>query len=130
MHVLRCLSRVHISLAYSCVACRCQAILLVPAVLQDAVAKLSENMALAGFPVIRMSGLFQLPCVPCPVFLYNVVEAVGRPLRRTFPGLRKIKQIWPQPPEMKVRCEISTWFVRVAGYTACRGQRMLQQLAS
>jgi hypothetical protein len=75
----------------------------VSAVLQDAVAKLSENMALAGFPVIRMSGLFQLPCVPCPVFLYNVMEAVGRPLRRTFPGLRKIKQIWPQPPETKVR---------------------------
>lgn len=72
--------------------------------LQDAVAKLSENMALAGFPVIRMAGLFQLPCVPCPVFLYSVVEAVGRPLRRSFPGLRKIKQIWPQPPDMKVGC--------------------------
>jgi hypothetical protein len=60
-------------------------------------------MALAGFPVIRMAGLFQLPCVPCPVFLYSVVEAVGRPLRRNFPGLRKIKQIWPQPPDLQVR---------------------------
>ncbi|KAF6259953.1 hypothetical protein COO60DRAFT_1700595 [Scenedesmus sp. NREL 46B-D3] len=69
---------------------------------EDAVAKLSENMALAGFPVIRMAGLFQLPCVPCPVFLYSVVEAVGRPLRRTFAGLRKIKNIWPQPPEMQL----------------------------
>eukprot|EP00879_Flechtneria_rotunda_P023949 GHRR01025369.1.p1 GENE.GHRR01025369.1~~GHRR01025369.1.p1 ORF type:complete len:969 (+),score=296.48 GHRR01025369.1:353-3259(+) len=62
---------------------------------EDAVAKLSENMAMAGFPVIRLVGLYQLPSIPCPVFLFSVTEVVGKPLRRQFTSLRKIKQVWP-----------------------------------
>lgn len=74
---------------------------------QDAVIKLSDNMALAGFPVIRLEGLFQLPSVPCPVFLFSATEVVGKPLRRTYEGLRKIRRVWPQPKAFaddKVRC--------------------------
>lgn len=66
-------------------------------VLQDAVAKLTEDMSQAGFPVIRLMGMYQLPSVPSPVFLFGVTEIVGKPLNRQFSGLRKIKQVWPAP---------------------------------
>jgi hypothetical protein len=65
--------------------------------LQDAVAKLTEDMSQAGFPVIRLMGMYQLPSVPSPVFLFGVTEIVGKPLNRQFSGLRKIKQVWPAP---------------------------------
>jgi hypothetical protein len=65
--------------------------------LQDAVAKLTEDMSQAGFPVIRLMGMYQLPSVPSPVFLFGVTEIVGKPLNRQFAGLRKIKQVWPGP---------------------------------
>lgn len=57
--------------------------------------KLTEDMSQAGFPVIRLLGLFQLPSVPSPVFLFSVTEVVGKPLSRQFTSLRKIKQVWP-----------------------------------
>jgi len=52
--------------------------------LQEAILKLSENMSMAGFPVIRLEGLYQLQAVPSPVYLFSCTEVVGRPLRRTF----------------------------------------------
>jgi hypothetical protein len=78
-----------------------------PSVLQDAVLKLTEDMSQAGFPVIRLVGMFQLPSVPCPVFLFGVTEIVGKPLNRQFAGLRKIKHVWPAVGT-KVGCEDGT----------------------
>jgi hypothetical protein len=68
---------------------------------QEAILKLSENMSMAGFPVIRLEGLYQLQAIPSPVYLFSCTEVVGRPLRRTFEGLRKVKKIWPQPKIME-----------------------------
>jgi len=59
--------------------------------------KLTEEMSQAGFPVIKLLGLFQLPSLPSPAFLFSATEVVGKPLRRQFAGLRKIRQVWPTP---------------------------------
>jgi hypothetical protein len=62
---------------------------------QDAAVELSKNMALASFPIIRLCGLFQLPSVPCPVYLFSCTELIGKPMRRDFPaGPRKVKAVW------------------------------------
>lgn len=75
------------------VCCMC---LAVPA-LQEAVQQLSEDLSLAGFPVIKLLGMFQLSTVSNPVYLYGCTEVVGRPLKRQFTELRKITQLWPAP---------------------------------
>lgn len=63
--------------------------------LQEAVLKLSEDMSLANFPVIKLLGMFQVPSLVSPVNLFGCTEIVGKPLRRQFAGLRKISQVWP-----------------------------------
>jgi hypothetical protein len=68
-------------------------------VLQEAVLKLSEDMSLANFPVIKLLGMFQLPSLVSPVNLFGCTEVVGKPLKRQFAGLRKISQVWPAPGE-------------------------------
>jgi hypothetical protein len=65
------------------------------AALQEAVEQLSDDLSLAGFPIIKLLGMFQLSCVSSPVYLYGCTEVVGRPLKRQFTELRKIKQQWP-----------------------------------
>ncbi len=64
---------------------------------QEAWFKLRDNMSAAGFPVVNLLGLFRLPVYSYEGWLYQVVSVVGRPLARTFSGLRKDKgsQIWP-----------------------------------
>jgi hypothetical protein len=63
------------------------------------VLKLSEDMSLANFPVIKLLGMFQLPSLVSPVNLFGCTEVVGKPLKRQFSGLRKISQVWPLPGE-------------------------------
>jgi hypothetical protein len=58
----------------------------------DAWVKLRNDMARAGFPVIHQLGFFKLP-VGKEMWLYNVVEAVGKPLNRTFPPPRKVELV-------------------------------------
>lgn len=49
--------------------------------------------------------LRQLPSAPAPTWLYELTEAVGRPLPRSFPPPRKVKAEWPPPggPRPSVR---------------------------
>lgn len=76
--------------------------------LQEAVQQLSEDLSLAGFPVIKLLGMFQLSSAPRPVYLYGCTEVVGRPLKRQFTELRKIKQLWPAPGQT-VRARPGLW---------------------
>lgn len=63
---------------------------------QDAWVKLGENMASAGFPVVKLLGLYQLPALPSPIWIYHATEVVGKPLSRGSPPPRKVTQVWPQ----------------------------------
>ncbi len=60
---------------------------------QDAWAKLRENMGAASFPVVHLLGLYQLPALPSPIWIYDISEMVGKPLPRSFPPPRKIAQV-------------------------------------
>eukprot|EP00878_Enallax_costatus_P030966 GHUV01033787.1.p1 GENE.GHUV01033787.1~~GHUV01033787.1.p1 ORF type:complete len:540 (+),score=161.45 GHUV01033787.1:449-2068(+) len=62
---------------------------------EEAVMKLAENMSQAGFPVIKLCGQYKLESTSNPVFLYSCNEQVGKPLKRTFGDLRKVKKVWP-----------------------------------
>jgi hypothetical protein len=62
---------------------------------QEAWFKLRENMAAAGFPVVNLLGMFRLPLYSYEGWLYQVVAVVGKPLARTFDGIRKGDQLWP-----------------------------------
>lgn len=60
--------------------------------------QLSEDMSRAGFPVIKLLGMFQLVSSPSAITLYGVTDMLGQDLPRQFAGLRKTIQMWPDPP--------------------------------
>jgi hypothetical protein len=71
---------------------------------QDALDELLPRMALGAFPVVQLVGLYTLPSLGHPIWMYDIREQVGKPLRRTFPTLqRKMTKIWPKPDGTKVR---------------------------
>jgi hypothetical protein len=58
---------------------------------------------------VHVLGLYQTSVLSTPTFLYSVSDVVGKPLKRTFPPLRKCKQIWPAPNKT-VRQQAVCWF--------------------
>jgi hypothetical protein len=59
----------------------------------DAWVKLREDMSGAGFPIVRLVGQFEITSPPVAVWLYEVMEQVGKPLCIKPHNPRKLTQV-------------------------------------